>query len=106
MITAIIFSAHILFALIIYTRKWQSDSVSAAWLNVGLIAILFSVGWTITGMIAPLVMEPKGLGILFDRDTFSLSLLSIGEILFYAIYYKGVFTDQEEVINEAGTEKQ
>ena len=106
MITAIIFSAHLLFALIIYTKKWQSESVSTAWLNVGLIGILFSVGWTITGSIAPLIMEPKGLGIFFDRDTFSLTLLTIGEFLFYMIYYKDVFTQSEAEVIEAGKERQ
>ncbi|MGA7722811.1 MAG: hypothetical protein WCA84_16715 [Ignavibacteriaceae bacterium] len=106
MITAIIFSAHLLFALIIYTKKWQIESISSAWLNVGLIGILFSVGWTITGMIAPMLMDPKGLGIFFDRDTFSLTLLSIGEFFFYLIYYKDVFVKIEEDINEAGMEKQ
>ena len=35
MITAIIFSAHLLFALMIYTKKWQIESISSAWLNVG-----------------------------------------------------------------------
>ena len=99
MASAIIFTIHFLFALIIFTKKWQDDSISAALLNVGLIAILFSVGWTITGMISEFIMQPKGLGILYTRDDFSLSILSIGEYFFYKMYYKDVFT-------EAGTEKQ
>jgi uncharacterized membrane protein YhdT len=106
MITAIIFSAHLLFTLIVFTKKWQYESVSAAWLNMGLIAILFSVGWTITGMISPLLMDPKGFGLYFDRDTFSLSLLSIGEFFFYNFYYKDIFSEKEREIIEAGKEKQ
>jgi hypothetical protein len=106
MVTAIIFSAHLIFTLIIYTKKWQSESVSAAWLNVGLIGILFSVGWTITGMISPLIMDSKGFGILFDRDAFSLTLLIIGEFFFFRIYYKDIFTQAEAELNEAGKEKQ
>ena len=47
-----------------------------------------SVGWSITGIIAKLFMEPGGFGIFFDRDTFSLLLLTIGEYFFYRIYYK------------------
>ena len=88
MISAFIFFAHFLFMLIIFTWKWQSDGISAAFINIALILILFAVGWTITGMISQLLMEPKGFGLYFDRDTFSLSLLTIIEYFFYRIYYK------------------
>ena len=87
MITAFIFFVHFLFSLIIFTKKWQDENLSSGFLNVALIGILFAVGWTITGMFAKLVMEPKGLGMQFDRDTFSLSLLSIVEFFFYKFYY-------------------
>lgn len=83
----------------IFTKKWQEESVNAGFLNLALIAILFSVGWTITGIIAKLIMEPKGLGIQFDRDTFSLTILSIAEYFFYKFYYK-------EEPNLTDTEKQ
>jgi len=56
-------------------------------MNVSLILVLFAVGWTITGMIAKFVMEPKGFGLYYDRDTFSLTLLTIIEFFFYRIYY-------------------
>jgi hypothetical protein len=87
LITAFIFSTHLIFALVIFTKKWQDESVSAGLLNVILIAILFTVGWTVAGIIAKLLMEPKGLGIQFDRDTFSLTILSIVEFFFYRFYY-------------------
>ena len=88
MISAFIFFAHFIFILMIFTWKWQNDGMPSAIMNVSLILILFAVGWTITGMIAKLFMEPKGLGIYYDRDTFSLTLLSIIEFFFYKIYYK------------------
>ena len=88
MITAFIFFVHFIFSLIIFTKKWQDENLSAGFLNIALIAILFAVGWTITGMIAKLVMESKGLGMQFDRDTFALSLLTIVEYFFYKFYYK------------------
>jgi hypothetical protein len=88
MISAFIFFAHFIFILLIFTWKWQNDGISGAVMNVSLILILFAVGWTITGMIAKLFMEPKGLGLYYDRDTFSLTLLTIIEFLFYKIYYK------------------
>ena len=88
MISAVILFAHFIFILMIFTWKWQKDGLSSALLNLALILILFAVGWTITGLIAKLLMEPKGLGFYFDRDTFSLSLLTVAEFLFYKIYYK------------------
>ncbi len=99
MVSAVIFAAHLIFALIIFTKKWQTESISSALLNLGLIAILFSVGWSITGMLTNLVMEPKGFGFYFDRDAFSLTILTVVEFFFYKMYYKDVFT-------EGDTEKQ
>lgn len=87
MITAFIFFTHLIFVLVIFTKKWQGDNISTAFINVGLIAILFSVGWTITGIIAKVLMEQPGFGIYYDRDTFSLTLLSVAEYFFYKMYY-------------------
>lgn len=96
MISAFIFFAHFIFLLLIFTWKWQKEGTSGAFLNVSLILILFAVGWTITGMIAKFLMEPKGLGLYYDRDTFSLTLLTFIEILFYRFYYKPSTADGKE----------
>lgn len=88
MITAFIFFAHLIFTLVIFSKKWQDEKLSSAFTNIALIGILFTVGWTITGMIAKVFMEPKGLGLQFDRDTFALTLLTIAEVFFYKFYYK------------------
>ena len=96
MITAIIFFSHFIFGLIIFTKKWQEDGLSSAFLNVALILILFAVGWTMTGLIAKLLLEQKGFGIYFDRDTFSLTLLSIIEVFFYKFYYKNTTTEDDK----------
>lgn len=96
MISAFIFFAHFIFLLLIFTWKWQKEGISGALLNISLILILFAVGWTLTGMIAKFLMEPKGLGLYYDRDTFSLTLLSIIEFIFYKIYYKPPTADGKE----------
>jgi hypothetical protein len=97
MITAIIFAAHIIFALIIFTKKWQDESLKSGFINLALIGVLFAVGWSISGIIAKLVMKPEGLGLYYDRDTFSLTILSIAEYFFYKFYYKeeSISTDRE-----------
>lgn len=92
MIISLIFFIHLLFSLVIFTIKWQEEKISTAFLNIALIAVLFAVGWSIASIIAKAVMEPKGLGIHFDRDTFALTLLTIGEYLFYRLYYKPIQT--------------
>jgi len=97
MISAFIFFIHLVFALVIFTKKWQSENLKSGFLNLGLIAVLFAVGWSITGIIAKLVMDSKGLGLYFDRDTFSLTLLTIGEFFFYRIYYKEEQGQEEKV---------
>jgi len=98
MISAFVFFLHFLFALVIFTKKWQQESLSFAFINLGLIAILFTVGWSITGMISKLVMEPEGLGIYLTRDDFSLALLTAAEYFFYRMYYKepAIVSDTEK----------
>jgi hypothetical protein len=105
MAAALIFAAHLVFTLIIFTKKWQEEGLSAAFLNVALVAILFSVGWSITGIISKALMEQKGFGLYFDRDAFSLTLLTAGEYLFYRMYFKDLFTETEK-LTEDGKEKQ
>lgn len=87
MISAFIFFVHLVFITVIFTKKWQSESLASAFTNVALIIILFSVIWSVTGMIAKMLLDKEGFGLYFDRDTFSLTLLSIVEFLFYRIYY-------------------
>ena len=93
MITAVIFFLHILFSLIVFTKKWQDENLSSGLVNLALIGILFAVGWSLTGIIAKALMEPTGFGLYFDRDTFSLTLLIIAEFFFYKMYYKDDFIE-------------
>ncbi len=97
MITAFIFFIHLIFSLVIFSKKWQEDNLTSAFQNITLIWILFAVGWTITGMIAKVFMEPKGFGLQFDRDTFALTLLTIAEYFFYKFYY-----DEKPTANDKG----
>ncbi|MBS3945274.1 MAG: hypothetical protein KGZ42_07240 [Melioribacter sp.] len=99
MITAFIFFAHFMFVLYIFTKKWQDESISSALINVALITILFTVGWSISTSVVKIFFDSKGLGIQFNADTISLTILSIAEFFFYRIYYS------EEKTTEAGTEK-
>ncbi|MEI7813138.1 MAG: hypothetical protein WCJ01_12060 [Ignavibacteria bacterium] len=107
MITAFIFFVHLIFITVIFTYKWQRESLSSAFTNLALIILLFSVGWSVTGIIAKILLEQKGFGLYFDRDTFSLVVLTIAEYIFYYMYYdeKLIEVAGEEAATEAGTEK-
>lgn len=103
MITALIFAAHLGFLTVVFTKKWQTESLSSGLTNAALVIILFSVGWAVTGMFANLIMEKEGFGIYFDRDTFSLFLLSVAEYFFYRFYYS---EKEPEKVTEDDTEIQ
>ncbi len=99
MITALIFSGHLIFILVIFTKKWQEESLSTAFVNLALIIVLFTVGWSISSTVVKIFIDSKGFGIQFDADTISLTLLSIVEYFFYRFYYSS------EKLTEADTEK-
>ena len=95
MISALIFAAHLVFVAYIFTKKWQDESLSTAFINLALVIVLFAVGWSIATSVVKIFFEPKGFGIQFDADTISLTLLSIVEYFFYKFYY----ADEKEVID-------
>ncbi|MFA5806600.1 MAG: hypothetical protein WC879_18365 [Melioribacteraceae bacterium] len=88
MISALIFSAHLVFIAVIFTKKWQDESLTSAFINLALIIILFAVGWSISTSVVKLLIDNKGFGIQFDADAISLTILAIAEYFFYRFYYK------------------
>lgn len=99
MVSAIVFSAHLIFVLYIFTKKWQDESLSSAFINLALVIILFSVGWSISTAIIKIFFDSRGLGLHFNADDISLTLLTVVEFFFYKFYYGG------EIPTEAGTGK-
>ena len=100
MISALIFSSHLVFILVIFTKKWQDESLSSAFTNLALMIILFAVGWSISTSVVKIFIDSRGFGIQFDSDAISLTLLSIAEFFFYRFYYK-----EDKPATEAGKEK-
>jgi hypothetical protein len=87
MINAFIFFLHFIFILYIFTKKWQDESLQSSFINLALIVLLFTVGWAISSSVVQLFIGKKGLGIYYDRDAISLTLLVVVEYFFYKIYY-------------------
>jgi hypothetical protein len=94
MISAFIFFLHFIFILYIFSKKWQDESLQSSFINIVLIGLLFTVGWAIVSSLTQLIINKKGLGIYYDRDAISLTLLAIIEYLFYKMYY---FDEKEEI---------
>lgn len=92
MVNAFLLFAHCVFLLIVFSKKWQTEGLSAGIQDAALIGLLFSVGWSISTIISKTLMQPEGFGIYFDRDSFSLTLLTLCEIAFYFVYYKPTFS--------------
>ena len=96
MIIVFIFIVHFIFVVLIFIKKLKNESLSSAFLNITLIIILFAIGWSLTSVVSKWIMEPEGFGKFFDRDTFSLTLLTFAEFFFYRIYYKPDFRKKGE----------
>jgi len=88
MVAAAIFVVHgaVLLGVIIWkvrSEGWTEASLAAAFL-----VIIFSVGWTLSGLLAALLFEPEGLAEWMNRDTISLVIVTAGEALFYTVFFR------------------
>lgn len=115
MIAVLIFFLHIIFAVYVFSKTYQSDSFMQAILNIAFIIILFSVGWVVSDLVVGLFISSNGYlidvpvnkflqfllktsgffipnnngtGILQPKDTISLIILTIIEIYFYRFFFK------------------
>ena len=88
MIPLLVFYLHTVAAAWAYTKRWQEEGVKEGILAVAFIAIIFSVGWTISTLLLQAVAPPKGFGPGVDRDALSLLLVTLGEGVFYYWYLK------------------
>ncbi|AFN75232.1 hypothetical protein MROS_2000 [Melioribacter roseus P3M-2] len=97
MTAALLMALHLIFIAYIFALKYQEESIGSAFLNVALIIILFTVGWSISSSIVKIFFDSEGISLELNADTISLILLSIAEFFFYRFYYGQKAT-------EAGTE--
>ncbi len=87
MIEVVIFHLHILAALYAFTRRWQEANVKEGILALGLIGLVFTIGWAVTGGIAKFVTPSGGFTPWFTADTLSLVLLVIPEIFLFRLFF-------------------
>lgn len=89
MVTLFVFYVHTIAAVYAFTDQYREEGAGAGTLAVAFMAIIFSVGWSISTFVLKFLIDEKGFGIYFNRDAMSLALLTIGEAVFYYFYLKG-----------------
>ncbi len=87
MIEIFIFHLHIIGALYAFTKNWQSKGIKEGLLAVALIALVFTIGWALTGTIAHTVYPSEYDTIYFNRDILGLILLLIPESVFFYYFF-------------------
>lgn len=101
MIAGLIFSLHFIAAVYAFVN-YKKEGVGEGFLAMAFVVIIFSVGWTISTMISKVIfpnalvakwvaqLQGSRVNIMISKeltiDTFSLVLLTIGEIVFYYFY--------------------
>ena len=95
MITLFIFYLHTVAAVALFTKRWQEADVKEGLLGVGFLALIFSVGWSISAFIMQFLVAKEGFALWLDRDALSLVLLTVMETVFY---YVQVRRKRKEII--------
>ena len=88
MIPLLIFYIHIIGFTAAFTAEYQKEGLSHGILTVGFMALIFSVGWSISSFFLKYLMSQEGFTLWLNRDAFSLILLTIAEAFFYYFYFK------------------
>ncbi len=101
MIAAFILLIHFIAAVYAFV-KYKKEGIGEGFLAAAFVVIIFSVGWTISTMISKIIFPSDLVGRWVTHlqgsqlsrmvakeltiDTFSLFLLTIGEVVFYYFY--------------------
>ncbi len=96
MINVFIFLAHIIFLVYVFIKTKRTDSIGSAINNAALIIIIFAVLWAVSNFVVNFLFDAEGLGNFFDRDTISLTIVTLVEIIFYWKFYGKNFTEDEK----------
>lgn len=73
-------------------KRSKKDSLGASFIDLILIIVIFSVGWSLSTMFSKLIFPSEGFGKVLNLNAISLILLSIVEFIFYRLYYKDFFS--------------
>ncbi len=94
MVELLIFHLHIVAAVYAFVKNFQSRSSKDAFLALGVIALVFAIGWAMTGTLAYYIYPQKWNSMYFNSDSLALVLLIIPEIFFFKLFF---LQDQPEL---------
>jgi hypothetical protein len=89
MVPLVVFYLHVVTIVAVFTKRWQVEGLKEGILAVMFMALIFFVGWSMSSYIVKLTMPPGGLAKAFDNDSVALTILTIGEAIFYYFYFRG-----------------
>ena len=111
MVSGFIFLLHGFAAMYGFVTRKKAGGWSEGALAVAFVAIVFAVGWTIATMLTNLLFMPeffikwyyqhtnsfflRTLRQELNRDTISLLILTLGEVAFYYLFFKGSDVETE-----------
>lgn len=94
MIELVIFHIHAMAGLYAFTKRWQEGKLREGLLAIAIFFLVFIIMWTLTGQIVKALMPPEGFTTWFTRDTGSLALVIIPDLIFFKVFF---LNDQSEV---------
>ena len=102
MIDLLIFYLHTVGAAWIFTKRYQEEGLGEGILSLAFFALIFFVGWGMASFLVRLFLDPEGFGRWFNRDTAGLVLLTLGEIVFYYLYFRSEEKEPRGSVSEGG----
>jgi hypothetical protein len=87
MIELLIFHLHLLVGLYAFTKYWQTHRIRDGFLAVGVVFLVFVMGWSIMGTIADVIYPDSFKNDYLTQDTLELILLVIPEGVFFYYFF-------------------
>ena len=87
MIEILIFHLHIVAAIYVFIKYWQSGKVKDGLMGLALFGLVFSIGWTMMTFIVNLFYPDAWNTPFFNKDTLALIFLMGMEIYFFKNFF-------------------
>ena len=87
MIEVILFYLHVVFFIYIFSKNYVEENLLSAFLSTIFVVVIFTVGWTFSAFIVGFFVPENGLNRILTKAAFSLTFLTILEVIFYKFYF-------------------